>query len=126
MTKKSNTTVRLFGNLHTLRRERGLPPVAEVWLPEEGVTAMDLANSLDLRLIALRGCFATISLTVLTIASIPATKWLSFPPAYRVRTVSCSVSTPPEKDISPLRTEALLLIGDHCILHTFFLTFESA
>ncbi|EAT15665.1 MoaD/ThiS family protein [Desulfuromonas acetoxidans] len=57
MTKKSNTTVRLFGNLHTLRRERGLPPVAEVWLPEEGMTAMDLAKELDLPLNRIEGVF---------------------------------------------------------------------
>ena len=57
MTQKPNTTIRLFGNLHTLRRERGLPPVAEIWLPEEGMTAMDVAKLLDLPLNRIEGIF---------------------------------------------------------------------
>lgn len=57
MTNRPNTTIRLFGNLHTLRRERGLPPVAELWLPPEGMRACDVAEQLDLPLSRIEGVF---------------------------------------------------------------------
>ena len=57
MSKTPNTRIRLFGNLHTLRRERGLPSVAEIWLPESGKTAVDVAEELDLPLSRIEGVF---------------------------------------------------------------------
>lgn len=50
-------TVRMFGALHTLRRERGLPTVAEVAIPIEGLTATALAEQLDLPLDLIEGVF---------------------------------------------------------------------
>ncbi len=43
-------SVRMFGRLHTLRVEQGLPPRAEVDVPPDGMTARELARSLDLPL----------------------------------------------------------------------------
>lgn len=48
MTLQTNTTVRMFGALHTIRRERGLEPTVEVSIPPGGCTACDLAQQLDL------------------------------------------------------------------------------
>lgn len=42
------TTVRMFGSLHTIRRERGLASRVEVEIPAGGCTARELAASLDL------------------------------------------------------------------------------
>lgn len=50
MITQANTTVRMFGALHTLRKDRGLEPKAEVCIPPEGCTARDLAKELDLPL----------------------------------------------------------------------------
>lgn len=50
-------TVRLFGRLHTLRRERGLPDVAEVSLPPGGRTAEDIAQELALPLDQIEAVF---------------------------------------------------------------------
>ncbi len=50
-------TVRLFGALHTLRRERGLPIVVDVDVPVHGLTAAALATRLDLPLTAIEGVF---------------------------------------------------------------------
>lgn len=49
--------VRLFGALHALRRERGLPAVAEVPLSEEGLTGVELAEILELPLDLVEGLF---------------------------------------------------------------------
>lgn len=57
MEKSPNTRIRLFGNLHTLRRERGLPSVAEIWLPQEGRSAQEVAQELDLPLSRIEGVF---------------------------------------------------------------------
>ncbi|PLX93924.1 MAG: hypothetical protein C0621_06530 [Desulfuromonas sp.] len=57
MTNQPNTRIRLFGNLHTLRKERGLPPVAELWLPPEGRRADEIAHALDLPLSRIEGVF---------------------------------------------------------------------
>lgn len=48
MTLQTNTTVRMFGALHTVRRERGLASTAEVAIPLHGCTAQELARELDL------------------------------------------------------------------------------
>ncbi len=49
--------VRMFGCLHTLRKERGLPTTAEVPVPAEGLTGTALAESLDLPLDMIEGVF---------------------------------------------------------------------
>jgi len=48
MTTQTTTTVRMFGALHTIRRERGLEPTVEVSIPPGGCAACDLAQELDL------------------------------------------------------------------------------
>lgn len=48
MSTKANTSVRMFGALHTVRKNRGLPSQAEVDVPEEGVSAAAIARDLDL------------------------------------------------------------------------------
>lgn len=50
MSTKTATTVRMFGALHTIRKERGLASTIEVNLSGAGCTARDLAISLDLPL----------------------------------------------------------------------------
>lgn len=50
MSKESMASVRMFGALHTLRRERGLDPATEVEIPEGGCSALELACRLDLPL----------------------------------------------------------------------------
>lgn len=57
MPKNPNTRIRLFGNLHTLRRERGLPSIADIWLPPEGIVASEVAEQLDLPLTRIEGVF---------------------------------------------------------------------
>lgn len=57
MDNNVNTRIRLFGNLHSLRRERGLPSVAEIWLPETGRPAVEVAEELDLPLSRIEGVF---------------------------------------------------------------------
>ena len=47
----------MFGSLYSLRRERGLPATCELPTPAEGVTAQDLALSLDLPLDDIEGVF---------------------------------------------------------------------
>ncbi len=48
MSLPANTTVRMFGALHTIRRERGLETTIKVNIPPGGCTACDLARKLDL------------------------------------------------------------------------------
>ena len=50
-------TVRMFGCLHALRKERGLSTTAEVEVPSEGITGADLAGMLDLPLELIEGVF---------------------------------------------------------------------
>jgi len=57
MAKKPTNTIRMFGCLHTIMRERGLEPRADVILPEEGRTAEDIANDLELPLDKIEGVF---------------------------------------------------------------------
>lgn len=56
-TEKANAKIRLFGNLHTLRRERGLSSIADIYLPPEGRTAEAVAHELDLPLERIEGVF---------------------------------------------------------------------
>jgi len=49
--------VRMFGFLHSLRREAGLPSVVTVDVPAEGLSARSLAESLDLPLEMIEGVF---------------------------------------------------------------------
>jgi hypothetical protein len=48
MSMQITTTVRMFGALHTFRKERGLEPTTEVSIPHGGCAACDLARELDL------------------------------------------------------------------------------
>lgn len=48
MSTRANTTVRMFGALHTVRKNRGLPSQAEVAVPEGGVSAAAIARDLEL------------------------------------------------------------------------------
>ena len=50
-------TVRLFGALYALQKERGGDTVLEVELPPEGVTGTELAGMLDLPLSMIEGVF---------------------------------------------------------------------
>jgi len=54
---KTNTTVRMFGALHTIRKERGLRPFEDMYIPPEGRTGLELANELDLPLDKIEGVF---------------------------------------------------------------------
>ena len=57
MENQPNTTVRMFGCLHTLRKERGLAPAAELHVPPAGCNGFDLAERLDLPLDKIEGIF---------------------------------------------------------------------
>lgn len=50
MALQTNTTVRMFGLLHTIRRERGLQSTTDVHIPSGGCAAVELARKLDLPL----------------------------------------------------------------------------
>lgn len=50
-------TVRMFGCLHTLRKERGLPTTVEVTVPAEGMTGAELAAALEMPLDRIEGVF---------------------------------------------------------------------
>jgi molybdopterin converting factor small subunit len=50
-------TVRLFGSLHTFARERGWQTTLDAPVPTDGLTARDLARSLDLPLEKIEGVF---------------------------------------------------------------------
>ncbi len=50
MCEQTKTTVRMFGCLHTYRREQGLEPKVEMTLPVAGCTALELARELELPL----------------------------------------------------------------------------
>ncbi|MGE4544038.1 MAG: hypothetical protein AB7D06_08015 [Pedobacter sp.] len=52
-----NTKVRMFGSLHTIQRRRGKQPFAELYIPAEGCTGLDLAKELDLPLDKIEGVF---------------------------------------------------------------------
>ena len=45
-----NVTVRMFGCLHTYRKQQGLEPTVMVHIPSAGCTALELANQLKLPL----------------------------------------------------------------------------
>ena len=57
MSADDTAEVRMFGRLHTLRRERGLPTSVSVDVPPEGITAKQIALSLDLPLEQIEGIF---------------------------------------------------------------------
>ena len=50
MAPSDEALVKFFGLLHTLRQKKGLPSVATVTLPPEGVTANALAKTFELPL----------------------------------------------------------------------------
>jgi hypothetical protein len=49
--------VRMFGVLHTLRRERGLPTTVEIHVPDEGTTGRLVAIGFDLAPELIEGVF---------------------------------------------------------------------
>ena len=49
--------VKMFGLLHTFRKERGLPSEAEVEVPDSGITAKSLAENMGLPLDMIEGVF---------------------------------------------------------------------
>lgn len=53
----STSTVRMFGALHTIRKERGQASTAEVSIPAEGRPAWEIAQELDLPLDKIEGVF---------------------------------------------------------------------
>src|SRR5512146_1030413 len=57
MSTQTATTVRMFGALHMLRKERGLESTTDVNLPPEGCEARDLARELDLPLEKIEAVF---------------------------------------------------------------------
>lgn len=48
MTTDKSATIRMFGLLHTIRKQKGLPVTVELHLPPEGKTARDIALELQL------------------------------------------------------------------------------
>jgi len=57
MSAQGTTTVRMFGALHTIRKNRGLESVAEVSIPPGGCAASVLASELDLPLERIEAVF---------------------------------------------------------------------
>ena len=57
MSTQTNTTVRMFGALHTYRREQGLQSTTEVSIPPGGCLACELARELDLPLEKIEAVF---------------------------------------------------------------------
>jgi hypothetical protein len=50
-------TVRMFGSLQTLRKERGLPTTVEIEVPADGLPAREIADELDLPRDMIEGVF---------------------------------------------------------------------
>jgi hypothetical protein len=50
-------TIRMFGLLHSIRQERDLPSVVELFVPEAGVSARQIALDLDLPADDIEGVF---------------------------------------------------------------------
>ena len=57
MSDETHVTVRMFGALHSLQKERGSPTVMTVEVPEDGIGARDLAERLRLPLEMIEGVF---------------------------------------------------------------------
>ena len=57
MTLPATNEVRMFGCLHPIRKERGLPSTVQVTLPAEGRKAEEIALDLDLPLDKIEGVF---------------------------------------------------------------------
>lgn len=57
MAPAATIAIRMFGALYTLRRQRGLDPVAEVVVPDTGRSAREIAVELDLPLEKIEGIF---------------------------------------------------------------------
>ena len=51
------TTIRMFGLLHTLRKQKSLPATVDLQLPAEGKTARDIAQELELPLDKIEAVF---------------------------------------------------------------------
>ena len=53
----TRTSIRMFGLLHSLMQQRGLPSVVEVDLPTEGRVAREIAAELELPVEEIEGVF---------------------------------------------------------------------
>jgi molybdopterin converting factor small subunit len=59
-------TVRMFGALREARRGQGLPPTADVEVPQQGVPAARIAQDLGLPVASIEGVFCNHSIHPLT------------------------------------------------------------
>lgn len=57
MADPTSVSVRMLGCLYSLRKERGLPTVVEVPVPDEGLTAQEIAEELELPLERIEAVF---------------------------------------------------------------------
>lgn len=57
MSETAPVTVRMIAALHTYRIERGLPSTVQVEVPDEGTTALALAEQLELPISRIDGVF---------------------------------------------------------------------
>jgi hypothetical protein len=67
MTTAQQVTVRMIAFLDTYRKERGLSSTESIEVADEGVTAQDLAASLDLPLERIEGVFLNHSVSGLDV-----------------------------------------------------------
>ena len=57
MAGQASATVRMFGALHGIRKDRGQPTEVEMDIPESGCTAVSIVQRLDLPLEKVDGVF---------------------------------------------------------------------
>ena len=57
MPEPPTTTIRMFGSLHTIRRERGLNSTVDFPIPPQGCTARSIARDLELPFEKIEGVF---------------------------------------------------------------------
>ena len=62
MTENGNVSVRVFGMLREIRKEQGLPIRTMVTVPDEGLSAHDVAVGLDLPIDRIEGVFCNHSI----------------------------------------------------------------
>ncbi len=90
MSATTNTTIRMFGVLHSARQRSGLPSSAEVFIPPEGRHCLDVAREILLPLDKIVGVFINHTAyqpdriimpgdrVAFIPAGVPATDWLSY------------------------------------------------
>ena len=80
MSASGSVEVRIFGRLHTLRRERGLPTTLIVEVPPEGMAAREVAVSLELPLEQIEGIFCNHTIYGLGHVIMPGDRLAFVPP----------------------------------------------